>query len=96
MWWLTSGSAALLSEVHPRQAGLTGGRMLFSVREAAEQLGVSRAYMYQLLRPTGPVPWVRLGRLRKIRPEALEEYVAGLGSEPVPAPGRARRRRAAS
>ena len=70
--------------------------MLLSVREAADRLGVSRAYMYQLLRPTGPVPWVRLGRLRKILPAALEEYVAGLGSEPVPAPRRARGRRAAS
>jgi excisionase family DNA binding protein len=70
--------------------------MLFSVREAAEQLGVSRAYMYQLLRPTGPVPWVRLGRLRKIRPEALEDYVACLGSDPVPAPRSACGRRKAT
>ena len=70
--------------------------MLLSVREAADRLGVSRAYMYQLLRPVGPVPWVRLGRLRKILPAALEEYIAGLGSEAVPAPRGARRRRAAS
>ncbi len=54
------------------------GRLLLSVREAAAELGVSRAYMYQLLRPLGPVPWVKLGRLRKIRREELEAYVATL------------------
>jgi len=70
--------------------------MLLSVKEAADRLGVSRAYMYQLLRPVGPVPWVRLGRLRKILPVALEEYIAGHGSEAVPAPRRRRRPEAAS
>ena len=70
--------------------------MLLSVREAADRLGVSRAYMYKLLRPIGPVPWVRLGRLRKILPAALEEYVAGLECEPIPGPRRPRRARAAS
>ncbi len=53
-------------------------RLLLSVREAAVELGVSRAYMYQLLRPMGPVPWVKLGRLRKIRRVELEAYVATL------------------
>ena len=70
--------------------------MLLSVKEAADRLGVSRAYMYQLLRPVGPVPWVRLGRLRKILPAALEEYIASLGSEAVPAPRRRARRRMAA
>jgi excisionase family DNA binding protein len=50
---------------------------LLTVEEAAERLGVGRTYMFQLI-SRGLVPSVRVGRLRRVRPEDLEAYVGSL------------------
>lgn len=52
-------------------------KLLLTVTEAAAQLGVCRTVMYRLIQ-TGEVPSVRIGRLRRIRPEDLVEYTANL------------------
>ena len=55
----------------------TGSRLLLTVEEAADCLGVGRTYMFRLL-SEGLVRSVRLGKLRRIRPEDLESYVSSL------------------
>lgn len=52
-------------------------RLLLSVDEAAERLGIGRSLMYELI-SSGQVDSIRLGRLRRITPEALSAYVVAL------------------
>ena len=52
-------------------------RLLLSVEEAAERLGIGRSLMYELI-SSGQVASIRVGRLRRIAPEALSTYVAVL------------------
>ncbi|WP_019873226.1 excisionase family DNA-binding protein [Sporichthya polymorpha] len=52
-------------------------RMLLTVEEAAAAIGVGRSLMYELI-AAGAVETVRVGRLRRVRPEALHDYVASL------------------
>jgi excisionase family DNA binding protein len=52
-------------------------KLLLSVVEAARRLGIGRTLMYELLR-SGQMPSVRLGRLRKVPSEAVEEFVSEL------------------
>jgi excisionase family DNA binding protein len=47
------------------------------VEEAADCLGVGRTYMFQLI-SRGAVPSVRVGKLRRVKPEDLEADVASL------------------
>ena len=54
-----------------------GARLLLTVEEAADCLGVGRTYMFHLI-GEGLVPSVRVGKLRRIRPDDLEAYVASL------------------
>lgn len=54
-----------------------GQRLLLTVEEAADCLCVGRTYMFDLI-AKGVVPSVRLGKLRRIRPEDLERYVSSL------------------
>jgi excisionase family DNA binding protein len=54
-----------------------GQRLLLTVEEAADCLCVGRTYMFDLI-ARGVVPSVRLGKLRRIRPEDLERYVSSL------------------
>jgi excisionase family DNA binding protein len=53
------------------------GRMLLTVEEAADVLCVGRSLMYELI-ARGAIKTVRIGRLRRIRPQALAEYIASL------------------
>jgi excisionase family DNA binding protein len=53
----------------------TSGRMLLTVAEAAERLGIGRSTMYVLI-ADGQVDTVRVGRLRRIEPEALTAYIS--------------------
>jgi excisionase family DNA binding protein len=59
-------------------------RMLLTVEEAAEQLGVGRSTMYQLI-AAGLIDTTRIGRLRRIEPDALATYIARLRKQPDPA-----------
>jgi len=52
-------------------------RLLLSVEEAAERLGIGRSLMYELI-GSGQITSIRVGRLRRITPEALSAYVAAL------------------
>lgn len=54
-------------------------KLLLTVTEAAQRLGIGRTLMYELI-STGQVPSVRIGTLRRIRPADLEAYTASLAS----------------
>jgi excisionase family DNA binding protein len=62
----------------------TSDRMLLTVEEAAERLGVGRSTMYQLI-ADGLIDTIRVGRLRRIEPDALASYIARLRQHPDPA-----------
>lgn len=55
----------------------TDNRLLLSVEEAAERLGIGRSLMYELI-SSGQIDSIHLGRLRRITPEALHAYIAAL------------------
>ncbi len=61
-------------------------RLLLTVVEAAEVLGVGRSTMYELIR-TGQVEVVHLGRCARVPTTALEEFVERLrASKPLDVP----------
>jgi excisionase family DNA binding protein len=47
------------------------------VAEAAQMLNVSRAQMFRILKAK-QLPVLKIGRLSRIRPEAVDEYIARL------------------
>ncbi len=49
-------------------------RLLFTVPEAAEMLGISRSHLYQLIQ-SGKLPVVRLGTSVRIPRVWLERYI---------------------
>ena len=53
--------------------------LLLRVPEAAAQLGISRAKLYELIR-TGALPSVRVDGCRRIRRDDLLEFVENLHS----------------
>jgi excisionase family DNA binding protein len=55
-------------------------RLLISVEDAAELLGVGRSTVYDLMR-SGSVPSVRIGRCRRIPLDGLRSYLADLESQ---------------
>lgn len=55
-------------------------RLVLTVEEAAERLGVGRTFMFSLIR-RGEVDSVRIGRLRRVPADALQEYVRSLRDE---------------
>lgn len=52
-------------------------RLVLTIEEAAERLGIGRTLMYALV-SAGEVESVRIGRLRRVPTDALESYVATL------------------
>lgn len=76
------------SAQHPLRRGRRGGageaagqRLLLTVDEAADCLGIGRTFMFDLIM-SGVVPSVRIGKLRRVRPQELERYVAALSRVP--------------
>jgi excisionase family DNA binding protein len=63
----------------PRQPEAAHARLLLTVEEAAATIGVGRSLMYELI-ATGDIQTVRVGRLRRISPDAPREYIAQLSS----------------
>jgi excisionase family DNA binding protein len=55
-------------------------RLILTIEEAAERLGIGRTLMYALV-SAGEVESVRIGRLRRIPADALTTYVQGLRGE---------------
>ncbi|MGF1662631.1 MAG: helix-turn-helix domain-containing protein [Kineosporiaceae bacterium] len=64
-----------------RASGSGSPLLLLTVEEAAERLGIGRTTMFGLIR-SGDVESVQIGRLRRIRPAALEAYTRRLASAP--------------
>ena len=58
-------------------------RLLLTVPEAAQRLGIGRTLMYELI-STGQIASVRVGRLRRVRPTDLEAYANSLVAENTP------------
>jgi excisionase family DNA binding protein len=54
--------------------------MMLKVPEAAAQLGISRAKLYELI-ASGAITTVKLDRCRRIRVEDLRKFVAGLEAD---------------
>jgi excisionase family DNA binding protein len=73
-------SASTTTEVHNRHDGwsaqpeVTGQRLLLTVSEAAQRLGIGRSLLYELL-ADGQVESIHVGRLRRIPTDALAEYI---------------------
>jgi excisionase family DNA binding protein len=59
-------------------------RLLLTVEEAAERIGICRSNMFKLIR-RGEIQSVKVGRLRRVTPAALEEFVQQLAAEEDPA-----------
>ena len=55
-------------------------RLLFSVEEAAELLGIGRTFMFQLV-ATGEIDSLKIGKKRKIPRDAIDGYIRRLRSE---------------
>lgn len=66
-------------------------RLLLTPSEAADLLGLSKSYIYELL-ASNTLPSITIGRARRIPRRALEEFVAARVAEqdgyaPGPVPG---------
>lgn len=59
-------------------------RLLLTVEEAAERIGICRSNMFKLIRQ-GDVESVTIGRLRRVTPAALEAFVRRLSQRQEPA-----------
>ena len=62
-------------------------RLLLTVEEAADRLGIGRSLMYELI-GGGQVASIRVGRLRRVPLESLTDYVTAMrrkAHEPDPA-----------
>jgi excisionase family DNA binding protein len=55
-------------------------RLLYSVEEAADLLGMGRTFMFHLL-ATGEIDSLKIGRRRKIPRDALARYIERLLSQ---------------
>ena len=62
---------------HPEPARLP--RLLLTVEEAADRIGICRSNMFKLIRQ-GDVKSVKVGRLRRVTPAALEDFVRQLSA----------------
>lgn len=54
-----------------------GPRLVLTIEEAAQRLGIGRTLMYALV-SAGEVESVRIGRLRRVPVGALDSYVTSL------------------
>ncbi len=54
-------------------------RLLYRPAEAAEALGVSRSKMYELMNRRD-IPWVLVGRSRRVPVEALRQLIGTAGA----------------
>ena len=55
-------------------------KLLLTVREAADVLGISRTAIYLLLQ-RGEIPSVKIGRSRRITRQEIERYVSRLADD---------------
>lgn len=50
-------------------------RLALTVDEAAASLGISRAYLYKLVK-AGDIETVKIGRSRRVTPDAIRAFLA--------------------
>ena len=62
------------------RAEMPQDRVLLSVEEAANRIGIGRTFAWRLVR-TGELKSVQIGRLRRIHVDAIREYTNGLTSK---------------
>jgi excisionase family DNA binding protein len=62
------------------------GRLLYSVEEAADLLGIGRTFMFHLV-ATGEIDSFKIGKRRKIPRDALDSFIERLRSEQAVAIG---------
>lgn len=51
-------------------------KLVFSIQEVAEMLGISRSYAYELVR-SGTIPALQLGKKRVIPKEEFKNWING-------------------
>src|SRR6266852_4749672 len=71
-----NGARAMATEKNAHH----GSRRLYSALEAATLLGVGRTYMFHLI-ATRQIESVKIGKLRKVPSDALDEYIDRLRAE---------------
>lgn len=57
---------------------LTEEKRLYSVNEAAEQLGISRSFLYELMNIKDPkkrINYVMVGKRRRVKVEEIDRYL---------------------
>lgn len=57
-------------------------RVLLTIEEAAEQLGIGRTLMYKLI-GNGEIESIHIGRLRRVPTTAIQDYARRLGNGPT-------------
>ncbi|MGC5378534.1 helix-turn-helix domain-containing protein [Micromonospora sp. DT68] len=57
-------------------------RVVLTIEQAAQQLGIGRTTMYALIK-AGQIRTVTIGRLRRVPTFCLDEYVRNLLTEPT-------------
>jgi excisionase family DNA binding protein len=85
-WWspdqadtgIRKGGVAVTE--HPARPLGGSSQLLYSVEEAANQLGIGRTFMFHLL-GTGEIDSLKIGRRRKIPRDAIDGYIKRLRSE---------------
>jgi excisionase family DNA binding protein len=82
---MTITQAPQNSTIHPASRLATDDRLVYSVTEAGELLGISRAFAYQLV-TRGELPVIRLGRRWLVPKRALLALV-DLDSQDAGGPG---------
>ncbi len=81
----TSKLGAPAADVHNRHDAwsapqqVRGERLLLTVSEATQQLGIGRSLLYELL-ADGQVESIHVGRLRRIPIDALDDFIDRQGS----------------
>ena len=78
----TLGTTSVTADARSRAEGPP--RLLLTVEEAAERIGICRSNMFKLIR-RGEIQSVKVGRLRRVTPAALEDFVRRLTAEEDPA-----------
>ncbi|WP_420117214.1 helix-turn-helix domain-containing protein [Micromonospora sp.] len=61
----------------------TDNRIVLTIEEAAQRLGIGRTTMYALVK-AGQIRTVTIGRLRRVPTFCLDEYVRDLLADPTP------------
>ena len=74
---LANLAAILIEAPNPLAVPATQPRLLLTVDEAAEQLGVGRTTAWALVR-SGDLKSVQIGRLRRVHVDAVAAYAAQL------------------